>query len=188
MCLTPLFPSLSSRKPKANKLPSISASSKKPSAGAIKLAKAVLRRDMHGRERKSTPSSDPLHYSSNTLPRPKTKQQGSKKGEADKNLRWVVDSREQLEYVASRRSELESRGTIAKRMYDRKMANNTTSISFDGFGENKIEYVSDMMRSYAGAEKMERRDPFQDLKRAKQVRADRAGLRGVDFYIRYFRT
>ena len=131
---------------------------------------AVIRRDMHGRERKSTPSSDPLHYSSNTLPRPKTKQQGSKKGEGNKNLRWVVDSREQLEYVASRRSELESRGTIARRMYDRKMANNTTSISFDGFDDNKIEYVSDMMRSYAGADTMERRDPFADLRRAKQLK------------------
>ena len=50
------------------------------------------------------------------------------------------------------------------------MANNTTSISFDGFGENKIEYVSDMMRSFAGAEKMERRDPFADIKKAKQLK------------------
>ncbi|GMI17523.1 hypothetical protein TrLO_g13112 [Triparma laevis f. longispina] len=130
--------------------------------------------DMHGRERKSTPSSDPLSYSSSTLPRPKTKQQ-TKKGKAEKDagLRWVVDSREQLEYVASRRNELESRGTIARRMYDRKMANNTTSINFDGFGENKIEYVSDMMRSFVSRDKFEgyeRRDPFQDLKRAKQLK------------------
>ena len=110
--------------------------------------KSEKRIDMHGRERKSTPSSDPLAYSSNTLPRPKSKSQNEGRLKAkgdDPKLRWVVDSREQLEYVASRRNELESRGTIAKRMYDRKMANNTTSINFDGFGENKIEYVSDMM-------------------------------------------
>mmetsp|Transcript_18115 Transcript_18115/g.33651 ORF Transcript_18115/g.33651 Transcript_18115/m.33651 type:complete len:330 (-) Transcript_18115:23-1012(-) len=137
--------------------------------------KEITRTDMHGRVRKSTPSSDPLSYSSSTLPRPKTKQQ-TKKGKVEKDdagLRWVVDSREQLEYVASRRNELESRGTIAKRMYERKMANNTTSINFDGFGENKIEYVSDMMRSFVPRDQFEgfeRRDPFQDLKRAKQLK------------------
>ena len=76
----------------------------------------LKRLDMHGRERKSTPSSDPLCYSSSTLPRPKSQNEdiGEKKNSA--NLRWVVDSREQLEHVASRRNELESRGTIAKRM------------------------------------------------------------------------
>jgi hypothetical protein len=58
-------------------------------------------------------------------------------------------------------------------MYERKMANNTTSINFDGFGENKIEYVSDMMRSFVPRDQFEgfeRRDPFQDLKRAKQLK------------------
>ncbi|GMH48322.1 hypothetical protein TrRE_jg7632 [Triparma retinervis] len=138
--------------------------------------KSEKRIDMHGRERKSTPSSDPLAYSSNTLPRPKSKSQNEGRLKAkgdDPKLRWVVDSREQLEYVASRRNELESRGTIAKRMYDRKMANNTTSINFDGFGENKIEYVSDMMRCYVdrtGMEGYERRDPFADSKKAKQLK------------------
>ena len=140
--------------------------------------RASKRLDMHGRERKSTPSSDPLQYSSSTLPRPKSKSQNEGRMASggvsgSPGLRWVVDSREQLEYVASRRNELESRGTIAKRMYDRKMANNTTSINFDGFGENKIEYVSDMMRCYidrSGTKGYERRDPFADSKKAKQLK------------------
>ena len=57
-----------------------------------------------------------------------------------------------------------------KNRYDRKMANNTTTISFDGFGDNKIEYVSDMMRSYKTVNAKERRDPFQDLKKARQLK------------------
>ena len=47
------------------------------------------------------------------------------------------------------------------------------SKNFDGFGENKIEYVSDMMRCYvdrSGIEGYERRDPFADSKKAKQLK------------------
>jgi len=112
--------------------------------------------------RKSTPSTDPLEYRSNTLPRPQSRPQKNK-GE---NLRWIVDSRVQLEETAGRRGELESRGTIARRMRERKMANNTTSIHWT----DKVEYTTDMMRSFADAGKGTPRDPFQDLKRAKALK------------------
>ena len=122
--------------------------------------------------RKSTPTTDPLHYRSRTLPRPQSRQLKKKKknasaeDEATENLRWVVDSRVQLAATAARRSELDSRGTIARRMRDRKMANNTTSIHWT----DKIEYTTDMMRSFEGAKKYPNRDPFQDLKKAKQLK------------------
>jgi len=46
------------------------------------------------------------------------------------------------------------------------MANNTTSIHWT----DKIEYTTDMMRSFEGAKKYPNRDPFQDLKKAKQLK------------------
>ena len=113
-------------------------------------------------DRKSTPTTDPLHYKSRTLPRPQSRPQNNPK----ENLRWVVDSRVQLEETAARRDELESRGTIARRMRARKMANNSTSIHWT----DKVEYTTDMMRSYADADKYPNRDPFADLKRAKQLK------------------
>ena len=51
-------------------------------------------------------------------------------------------------------------------MRARKMANNSTSIHWT----DKVEYTTDMMRSYADADKYPNRDPFADLKRAKQLK------------------
>jgi len=58
-------------------------------------------------------------------------------------------------------------------MRERKAHNTSTSINNEGFGGGDIEYVSDFMRSYDShnLNGAEARDPFQDLKRAKALKA-----------------
>jgi hypothetical protein len=88
--------------------------------------------------------------------------------------RWVVDSRLQLEQVAARiyKGEIDSRAKKAAAMRARKKHNTSTSINNEGFGGGQIEYVSDFMRSFNvdDINKGEKRDPFQDLKRAKALK------------------
>jgi hypothetical protein len=128
--------------------------------------------DQHGRERKSTPSSDPLQYRSHTLPRPPSDLSAPSQlpnksdGGIPASMRWVVDSREQLAKVATLAlTECESRGTIQRRLQERKTANTTTSIHWN----DKIEYTTNTQRSFVVPGGTPR-DPYADLKRAKQLK------------------
>jgi hypothetical protein len=118
--------------------------------------------------RKGTPNFSNDEYKSKTLPR------SNSRGTEGTSLRWEVDSRIQLEKVATKiyAGEVDSREKKAGAMAARKKHNTTTSINNEGFGGGDIEYISDFMRSYSSKnlEGAEMRDPFQDLKRAKQLK------------------